>query len=298
MKNQKIIILLMVAMMVTACGNIKKPDAEFLKISPTESVEEEIEEMSEIPETPKKEEEEIQEIEEEFPTFTGYTNTIVNIKKEANSEADSYETIKYNTEVEVIDEQDNWYQVKVNDYVGYISKEFVSMEKMPEVNQEQETQESVPKEDTSKQTEESQEELVSEPVSTKAEAGTIISGDDYQNAVLAEINAYRASQGLGALALTDKLTSSASIRAGELYGTSADTRHLRPDGSRPQTSLSFAPESKFAELAGCSVSTSIVELLKGSPTHNAMMLDGSYTLCGIGYSDGPDGGRYVAIHLY
>lgn len=120
-------------------------------------------------------------------------------------------------------------------------------------------------------------------------------GDAYQTQLLNDINAYRVANGLGTLTLDSRLNSSAFVRAQEIYSSHG---HQRPDGSAWYTSLTFSPNSAVAENVGCQVSNYIFDLWKASASHNQAMLTGKYTRCGIGYYNAPDGGLYVALHLY
>ena len=53
----------------------------------------------------------------------------VNFRKSADKSSEILDTLRINTEVEVIGEENGWYNVKVNDTVGYISASLLSTEK-------------------------------------------------------------------------------------------------------------------------------------------------------------------------
>lgn len=72
--------------------------------------------------------------EEKNETKTGYVNVeTVNLRKENNTSSEKLDSIKINTKVTIISEEDGWYKVKVNDLTGYISKKYISNKKVEEV---------------------------------------------------------------------------------------------------------------------------------------------------------------------
>ena len=131
----------------------------------------------------------------------------------------------------------------------------------------------------------------------KVEDNYACAGDAYQTQLLNDINAYRVANGLGTLTLDSRLNSSAFVRAQE---ASTCWSHTRPNGSHWSTSLTFSAKSMADEDLGQQYAGGmyVVEAWKNSPTHNQSILTGSFTKCGIGYYNAPDGSVYVALHLY
>ena len=69
---------------------------------------------------------------EENTKKIGYINAEnVNFREEADKSSEVIDTLTLNTEVEIIDEQDGWYKVKVNNQTGYVATTLVSDEKLP-----------------------------------------------------------------------------------------------------------------------------------------------------------------------
>ena len=305
---RQMILVTMVCIGISACGTKKEDTTQ--NVEQAEIVNEDETDVQEDEDVS----EDIQDEIEPFEKFTGYTTTIVNVRKDPSSDSDSFGTIKYNAKLTIIGEDGEWYEVKVGDETGYISKSFISTEEMPEIINEEnddknedntnvdginnenenneENKEEINTEDTSTATEQTS----TETNTSKPEAGNVVSGDAYQQEVLNQINEYRKSNGLGTLVLTDKLCASAATRASEIAYTGS---HSRPDGSKWITSLTFSPKTAIAENGGHVLPEhSIVEAWKGSSSHNAQLLNSSYTVCGIGYYTTDDGGKYVALHLY
>lgn len=66
--------------------------------------------------------------EEGYGTYTAYTTANVNVRRRPNKESMIMDVLPFNTEVEVIDYNDQWCCVK--DYPLYIKKDYLSKEKM------------------------------------------------------------------------------------------------------------------------------------------------------------------------
>lgn len=74
------------------------------------------------------------EAEKQEETKTGYVNVeTVNLRKESNTTSEKLDSLKINTKVTILSEENGWYKVKVNDLTGYISKKYVSDKKVEEV---------------------------------------------------------------------------------------------------------------------------------------------------------------------
>ncbi len=66
-------------------------------------------------------------------TKTGYVNVdTVNLRKEMSTSSDILSNLSKNTEVKVLGEQNNWYNVEVNGIKGYIASRYISDEKVEE----------------------------------------------------------------------------------------------------------------------------------------------------------------------
>lgn len=64
---------------------------------------------------------------DESPEFKiGYTNTRVNFRAEDNSDSEILDTLKLNTKIEYIDDNEEWLFVKYNDEYGYIKADYIS----------------------------------------------------------------------------------------------------------------------------------------------------------------------------
>lgn len=57
---------------------------------------------------------------------TGWTTTRVNVRQEPNTNSVILATFNFNTQIEYIDYNVNWVQIKYEDKVGYIFKEYIS----------------------------------------------------------------------------------------------------------------------------------------------------------------------------
>lgn len=62
----------------------------------------------------------------EFIYSDGWTKTSVNVRKEPNVESEVLETFGYNKQIEYADYNEEWVQIKYNDNIAYIYKEYVS----------------------------------------------------------------------------------------------------------------------------------------------------------------------------
>lgn len=95
-------------------------------------VENAIADNNEQEETVTTEEEQQEEIVTE--TKTGYVNVeSVNIRKEKNTSSEILTKLTMNSEVTILAEEEDWYKIKLNDGVGYVSKQYISDKKVEEV---------------------------------------------------------------------------------------------------------------------------------------------------------------------
>ena len=63
----------------------------------------------------------------------GYVNvTSVNVRAEANTTSEVIDSLSINTEVTILGEESDWYNVQVNGKTGYIATQYISNEKVPE----------------------------------------------------------------------------------------------------------------------------------------------------------------------
>lgn len=124
-------------------------------------------------------------------------------------------------------------------------------------------------------------------------------------AVLAEMNAYRASQGLRPLALDPRLVQAASDRATDMFARHY-FNHVSPDGAQPfDAALRRGYDYvKIGEnlAAGQRSAREVVADWMQSPGHRANVLEPSFADCGIAIVAGrPDvaGARgYTFVALY
>ena len=86
-------------------------------------------------ETTEEAETKTEEKKEETPkTKVGYVNVeSVNLRKESNTSSEKIDGLTKNTEVTILEEENGWYKVKVNNLTGYISKKYISDKKVEEV---------------------------------------------------------------------------------------------------------------------------------------------------------------------
>lgn len=125
-----------------------------------------------------------------------------------------------------------------------------------------------------------------------------------QSGVLAQINATRASLGLGALAWDPTLQQIASQRAQEL-SVYYDSGHIRPDGSYSLTWISSVWGANygisenigyFGDYSRCDTSY-IYNAFHNSPSHYAIMTYPTITKGAIGVYPAPDGKVYVSMNF-
>ena len=127
------------------------------------------------------------------------------------------------------------------------------------------------------------------PVSVRA-AGS--SADD----VLAMMNEYRASYGLGALTMDDGLTDVACVRAVEC---SQKFSHIRPNGKAWYTvsSLTNGENLAHAENFNQQKPENVVLAWMLSPGHSANVLKKNYSIAGIYYYQSDSGETYIACEF-
>ncbi|MBR3249825.1 MAG: SH3 domain-containing protein [Clostridia bacterium] len=72
--------------------------------------------------------------EEVTETKKGYVNVeSVNIRKEKSTSSDILDNLTKNSEVTILAEEGEWYKIKINDSIGYVSKQYISDKKVEEV---------------------------------------------------------------------------------------------------------------------------------------------------------------------
>lgn len=105
---------------------------------------------------------------------TGYVNVeSVNLRKEKSTESDILDSVTKNTKVTIIGEEDNWYKVKVDNYTGYIAKQYISDKKVEEVtSRASDTARQIME---SKEESQEQQETVSSARATSAEGNDVVS---------------------------------------------------------------------------------------------------------------------------
>ena len=98
-----------------------------------EKVEEKVEEKPEE-KVEEKKEETAEKKEKETTKKVGYVNVdTVNFRKKATTSSEVIDSLSINTEVSIVAEENDWYKVKVDGETGYVSKKYISDEKVPEV---------------------------------------------------------------------------------------------------------------------------------------------------------------------
>jgi uncharacterized protein YkwD len=121
--------------------------------------------------------------------------------------------------------------------------------------------------------------------------GTAAALDSEETAVLHLINQYRAANGLGALSLNGKLNEAARWMSNDMAGNNYFS-HTDSLGRDPFTRLSdfgYTYNTWKGEnlAAGVSGAQAAFDLWKGSPGHNANMLNPHFTVAGIARAYGP-----------
>ncbi len=128
--------------------------------------------------------------------------------------------------------------------------------------------------------------------------------------VLELINEYRTANGLAAVAYDDTIATAAMHRAAEsayanwnmtAYENGTTKRHIRPNFQKASTILeNYGLSGSFGENYGRYQASpeEILDGWKNSSSHNALMLGGSYTKCGIGVAQDSEGYFYwIAIFM-
>lgn len=128
--------------------------------------------------------------------------------------------------------------------------------------------------------------------------------------VLRRINEYRAANGVGTVVYDDTIATAAMHRAAEsayadwnmtAYENGTTKRHIRPNFQKASSIRDYyGLAGNFGENFG-RYQESPAEIMEGwmnSASHNSLMLNGSYTRCGIGVAMDCDGYYYwVAIFM-
>ncbi|MCR5556559.1 MAG: CAP domain-containing protein [Butyrivibrio sp.] len=120
--------------------------------------------------------------------------------------------------------------------------------------------------------------------------------DSKADDVLAEINEYRESYGLGALTMDQGLTDVASVRAEEC---SQRFSHIRPNGEEWYTvsSLTNGENLAHAKNNNQQKPENVVLAWMLSPGHSANVLRKSYSTAGIYYYQSDSGEIYIACEF-
>lgn len=127
--------------------------------------------------------------------------------------------------------------------------------------------------------------------------GTSTSTSSAAQAVLAEVNAARAQNGLSALTLDANMNRAAAVRAAELAQSFS---HTRPNGSRGLTALNEAGVSY--RMAGENIASgqqtaqAVVSAWMNSSGHRANILSASFGRMGVGQAT--IGGRTYWVQLF
>lgn len=140
-------------------------------------------------------------------------------------------------------------------------------------------------------------------VAEAAPAEPSASLNDYESAVLHLINTIRASNGLGALQPSQKLTDIARSRCNDMIANSYFS-HYTPDGRNifnifRENGVSYRNGGEnLAQSSPASAGTpdAFANAWMSSPTHKANILRAEYTRIGIGISDG--GNRRVVATVF
>lgn len=115
--------------------------------------------------------------------------------------------------------------------------------------------------------------------------------DIYAQAVIADVNAERASRGLGTLRPDAALTAAARVRALEI---AEKFSHTRPDGSRWKTVSAHALSENIAR--GQKTPDKVMAAWMSSPDHRAAVIRESYG--SIGVACVKIGGVYHWVQLF
>lgn len=130
------------------------------------------------------------------------------------------------------------------------------------------------------------------------------------NDVLRLINEYRSANGLSEVAYDDTIATAAMHRAAEsayanwnmtAYENGSTKRHIRPTYEKASSIKDYyGLEGNFGENYGRFQANAreILDGWKNSSSHNALMLNGKYTRCGIGVAQDSEGYYYwIAIFM-
>lgn len=127
--------------------------------------------------------------------------------------------------------------------------------------------------------------------------GTSTGTSSAAQAVLAEVNAARAQNGLSALTLDANMNRAAAVRAAELAQSFS---HTRPNGSRGLTALNEAGVSYRAAgeniASGQQTAQAVVSAWMNSSGHRANILSSSFGRMGVGQAT--IGGRTYWVQLF
>lgn len=127
--------------------------------------------------------------------------------------------------------------------------------------------------------------------------GTSTSTSSAAQAVLAEVNAARAKNGLSALTLDANMNRAAAVRAAELAQSFS---HTRPNGSRGLTALNEAGVSYRTAgeniASGQQTAQAVVSAWMNSSGHRANILSSSFGRMGVGQAT--IGGRTYWVQLF
>lgn len=127
--------------------------------------------------------------------------------------------------------------------------------------------------------------------------GTSTSTSSAAQAVLAEVNAARAKNGLSALTLDANMNRAAAVRAAELAQSFS---HTRPNGSRGLTALNEAGVSYRTAgeniASGQQTAQAVVSAWMNSSGHRANILSASFGRMGVGQAT--IGGRTYWVQLF
>lgn len=127
--------------------------------------------------------------------------------------------------------------------------------------------------------------------------GTSTGTSSAAQAVLAEVNAARAQNGLSALTLDANMNRAAAVRAAELAQSFS---HTRPNGSRGLTALNEAGVSYRTAgeniASGQQTAQAVVSAWMNSSSHRANILSASFGRMGVGQAT--IGGRTYWVQLF
>lgn len=77
--------------------------------------------------------EEIEEVQTINYDKKGWTTANVNVRTEPNTDCEIYEVFDYNTKIKYAEYNDEWVLIEYNNKIAYMSKDYISDTKMPEI---------------------------------------------------------------------------------------------------------------------------------------------------------------------